>query len=481
MVRKIVKLFLVKAAFVLALGVFTLTGTALSAETAVISTFSVINYSPYRDGQAPGGAAPSEAQVREDIQILKQYTDEIRIYGMGGLADIILKVCLEEGMNIHISAWLGADHGENWSYGNYLEVKRLIDAAHDARYRGIIKSMVVGSEAIYREDLTPARLLDYINYVKQETAGTGIPVTSAIIYFNWNDELAAAADFIFYHVHPLWEGTHVNDGANRVIQTWEELYYRYPDKNIYIGETGWATSGRTVGAGVPSEENQNYFINDLYTKVKNHPLQDKIRIYFFSAFDEKWKQSSDEGDIGPYWGLFRSDRTPKLFITTIKDNPGPNPKDNLIKNGTFETGYQDWTVDFLDYSWAGNARGTASAGTGALIAEVVSEGNVWWSIQVAQAGIILQQNTDYVLSFDVSSTAHRQIQISVENGSNNGATKYFFETVQVSPDSGKVTYRFTMSESCSSGKIVIGLGKNGELINALHDVTIDNVELTAVE
>lgn len=274
----------------------------------------VINYSPYRNGQAPGASSPSEDQIREDIRILKKVTGEVRIYGMGKVANTILKVCLQEGMKIHLSAWLHPDKGDGWAGVNYHEVRRLIDAAKDARYRGIIKSLIVGSEVIYRGDVAPSRLLEFINYVKEETAGTGLRVTSAIIYYNWTHELAEAVDYILYHVHPLWEGIHIDQAAGRVIDTWIGMRNKFPAKDIHIGETGWASKGGAQANGVPSEENQLLFINDLFHRVKNHELRKEIKVFIFSAFDENWKASSDEGDIGPNWGLFNEDRTPKLAI-----------------------------------------------------------------------------------------------------------------------------------------------------------------------
>ena len=45
--------------------------------------FKCICYSGYRDGQGPGAAEPNEAQVREDLVLLKKFTHEIRTYGTG--------------------------------------------------------------------------------------------------------------------------------------------------------------------------------------------------------------------------------------------------------------------------------------------------------------------------------------------------------------------------------------------------------------
>ncbi len=38
---------------------------------------SVVAYSPYRDGQAPGGAQPSKEDVKADLVMLKPFVDGV--------------------------------------------------------------------------------------------------------------------------------------------------------------------------------------------------------------------------------------------------------------------------------------------------------------------------------------------------------------------------------------------------------------------
>ncbi len=44
----------------------------------------VVGYSPYRENQGPRLAQPSVEDIKEDLEILKKITDEIRLYGMTG-------------------------------------------------------------------------------------------------------------------------------------------------------------------------------------------------------------------------------------------------------------------------------------------------------------------------------------------------------------------------------------------------------------
>jgi exo-beta-1,3-glucanase (GH17 family) len=42
--------------------------------------------------------------------------------------------------------------------------------------------------------------------------------------------------------------------------------------------------------------------------------KNNILTFFFEAFDEQWKGSSDPMEPEKHWGLFKADRTPKLVF-----------------------------------------------------------------------------------------------------------------------------------------------------------------------
>jgi exo-beta-1,3-glucanase (GH17 family) len=39
-------------------------------------------------------------------------------------------------------------------------------------------------------------------------------------------------------------------------------------------------------------------------------MEDDIEMFYFSSFDEPWK-TSDEGDVGAFWGLWDKEEQPK--------------------------------------------------------------------------------------------------------------------------------------------------------------------------
>ena len=61
-------------------------------------------------------------------------------------------------------------------------------------------------------------------------------------------------------------------------------------------------------------------MNEVYQKQYFQQLmdwaeQEQVLIYYFEAFDENWKGSSDPLEPEKHWGLYKTDRTPKLAMS----------------------------------------------------------------------------------------------------------------------------------------------------------------------
>ena len=94
--------------------------------------------------------------------------------------------------------------------------------------------------------------------------------------------------------------------AEIAVEKIEYLQNKYPYREIYLAEAGWPSGPKTIDPDRYSEPVQKEFYKDLL------PMLDEkgIKSYLFEAFDEKWKESPEPG-VGPNWGIFREDRTPK--------------------------------------------------------------------------------------------------------------------------------------------------------------------------
>ena len=50
----------------------------------------------------------------------------------------------------------------------------------------------------------------------------------------------------------------------------------------------------------------------------NWAQTNKTLVFFFEAFDDSWKGSDDPNEPEKHWGLFHTDRSPKM--AAVEDN-----------------------------------------------------------------------------------------------------------------------------------------------------------------
>ncbi len=256
-------------------------------------------YGPFRENQSPEqGIFPSEDEIKEDLSILSGFTSNIRTYGNDEILYEIPRLCNEAGINCYPGAWISGNESANDQ-----SIENLIKIANQSY--NTTKGLIVGSEVLFRRDISEEKLIEYITQVN---LATDIPVTTAETWSEWlnHPNLAEAVDNILIHVHPYWEGISIYDAVGHVIEKWNKIKEDYPGKEVIIGEAGWPTAGNIIGNAVPSEENQRKFL----TEFRSLAEKNNAKYFFFDAFDEAWK-GADEGAVGRHWGLLYADRTPK--------------------------------------------------------------------------------------------------------------------------------------------------------------------------
>jgi len=277
----------------------------------------VAAYSPYRDGQAPGGAQPTQDQVKQDLMLLKPYVVGIRVYGTDGANAYIPALCDQLGIELHLGAWID---GIATDEPNVHALAKIVNENHPS-----IKTAVVGNEVLARSAknlMTEEKLLALINLFKADlTATTGVKIAAADTYPQWmmmRPNLAAAVDLIIWHTYGWWSGVDISTAYNVVSGRYDDMLKAYPGKPMVLGETGWPSmvdhmSTDLTTTSVGSEANQAKFYTDALTgmRARNLPM------WMFSSIDEKWKSTSGEGEVGGHWGIWDSARMPKAAVTAI--------------------------------------------------------------------------------------------------------------------------------------------------------------------
>lgn len=305
--------------------VFTIGDTTNGGNTGVLkdpTLFRCIPFTAYHDGQAPGGAEPSIAQVKADLELIKPLTREIRTYGSGlsTHGSSLPGLCDQMGMKIHMGIWIDDTYSEATNQQSIMEGIGLATANHPS-----IKTVIVGNEFLLRvraahKDVAAAEA-KLVRYIKQVRAAVpvNIEVGTGESYPDWlaaSDELIKAVDRVIWHVHPWWEQKSAENAANHAFNVYQQMKARIAKvpggKPMVLGETGWPTEA-TTGAAVGSPENQARYLKDLHAWARKEGLD----YWFFTNVDEKWK--GNEGAVGAHWGMYNSDRSPKYIISHLNE------------------------------------------------------------------------------------------------------------------------------------------------------------------
>lgn len=295
---------------------------------------NAICYSGYRDGQNPGEQTyPTLAEIREDLAILRKHWQLLRLYDCSPHADRVLQVIAEDRLpfQVMLGAYLGAEmnnFGCPWGATfteeqldvsraeNSAELSRLVTLAN--RYPDIVFSVAVGNEATvdWTDHYVPVPHM--IEYVRRVKAAVRQPVTFCENYVPWQHklrDLVDELDFISLHTYPVWEYKHIHEALAYTKDNVHSVTRLYPDKPLVITEAGWCTNsnGRGMHAEHAVQELQAIYYQDLMDWTRAEGLL----CFVFEAFDESWKGSPDPLEPEKHWGLFTTDRKPKLVMQTL--------------------------------------------------------------------------------------------------------------------------------------------------------------------
>ena len=290
-----------------------------------------ICYSGYRDGQSPEtGEIPSYEQVKQDLLILQEQWQSLRLYASDSHSETVLAVIKNEGMpfDVMLGAYITAEvDNPECPWGgvyppeqllankreNKTQILRLIELTN--AYASIVSSVSIGNEASVSwtdHMVTTDSLVRYARLLKD---GVSQPVTFCENYVPWLDKLRPLAeelDVISIHSYPVWEYKSIEEGLAYTIENYNAVAQAYPEKQVVITEAGWAT--KTNGLGIDSHNVNQEFQRRYYQELMNWAEKEQVLVYYFEAFDENWKGSSDPLEPEKHWGLYRADRTPKLAL-----------------------------------------------------------------------------------------------------------------------------------------------------------------------
>ena len=267
-----------------------------------------LSFSPVgRYESAESGVHPSLERIRDDMRVVAGVTRKIRTYTVDGTMAQVPAVARAFGLKVSLGVWVD-DH-------NPARTEREItDAAREAlKYPDTVEEIIIGSEALLRGDSTPEHLSALMDDMRGRTGGK-FRITTSEVWPIWleNPELARHADFVAAHILPYWDKINPQGTVNAALEDYRKLQDKFPGKEIMISEFGWPSGLLENGDAVTSRAAQASVIREFLTRAGS------IRYNIIEAFDQPWKVN--EGNSGPYWGLFDADRHMKFPLTGFLEN-----------------------------------------------------------------------------------------------------------------------------------------------------------------
>lgn len=259
------------------------------------------SYSPFDHDQSPFNKPLiiHRERVEADVALLAQRFHCLRTYSVRNL-EYLPEIARRHGIKLMIGAWVSRA-----PKATRREIERVVKMANENP--DVVSAVIVGNEALLRQEITAKRLSALIQEVKSRVTQ---PVTYADVWEFWlrHPEVAPAVDFITIHLLPYWEDdpTGIDGALAQVKRVHEKFEKLYAPKPIFVGETGWPSEGRQREDALPSRLNEARFIRGVIDMAE----QSGWHYNLIEAFDQPWKRIS-EGTVGGYWGLFDAHRHDK--------------------------------------------------------------------------------------------------------------------------------------------------------------------------
>ena len=303
--------------------------THLTALAATVSSVLAAGDLAFNLGvQDNSGNCKSVSEYEADFENLLPYTKTIKTYAVSDCNTLqnIGPAAEEAGFQLILGVWPTDDshfEAEQQALTNYLPKISI----------STVKYISVGSEALYRDDLTATELASKISTVKDLLKGisdkngksySGVPVG---FVDSWNVIVDGAslpaiqeADFVFSNAFSYWQGqTQQNasysffDDIMQALQTIQTAKGS-TDIDFWVGETGWPSDGTNFEASYPSVDNAKAFWQEAICAMRGWG----VNVAVFEAFDEAWKpNTSGTSDVEKHWGVFDANNKLKYSLDCL--------------------------------------------------------------------------------------------------------------------------------------------------------------------
>ena len=371
--------------------------------------YPAISYGGYREKSRE--QQPTINEIKEDLLIM--HAQGFRVFRTYDLhhpfAENTLKAIREIKqadsdfeMYVMLGAWIQCKdaftenpiHEEEDFEGNKFEITEAVRLAQE--YPDIVKIIAVGNEAMvhwaWSYHVPPKFVLKWVKYLQELKASGDLNddlwVTSSDNFASWGggsddyhnddlDELIRSVDFVSMHTYAFHD-THYNPSFWNLDATPENVdkqdtikqamkravdyelnqfdsVKKYvheidPSKEVHIGETGWSSVASDLYGYGGTEAADEYKLGLYYQMISDICYSMSLTCFYFSAFNEPWKDSTNENGSENHFGLFTVEGKAKYPLWKQVDNGvfnnltrGGNPIEKTY-NGNFEALLKDSNI-----------------------------------------------------------------------------------------------------------------------------------------
>ncbi|KAH3688705.1 hypothetical protein WICPIJ_000305 [Wickerhamomyces pijperi] len=276
--------------------------------------------------QDNSGGCKTAEEYKTELALLSAYTNKVRVYASSdcNTLEILGPVAEAAGFTVFLGVWPTDDthfEAEQTALKTYLpNIKK-----------STIEAITVGSEALYRADLTADQLADKINTIRElvadikDSEGNSYSGIQVGFVDSWNvivdgasHPAIVAADMVFANAFSYWQGQTQDNATysffDDIMQALQTIQTAKGETDItfWVGETGWPTEGTAFENSVPSVQNAQNFWKDAVCAIRGWG----VNVIVFEAFDEAWKpNTSGTSDVEKHWGVWDSDYNLKYSLS----------------------------------------------------------------------------------------------------------------------------------------------------------------------
>lgn len=271
------------------------------------------------------GTCMSTEQFETALDTLSPYASVVKTYSVSDCNTLQnLGPALEaKGFKIALGIWPTPD-------SKFSSEKEALQSYLPKISKSTVQAFLVGSEALYRGDLTADQLSSDIQEIKsllsdiKDKNGDSygdVPVGTVdswnVLVDGGNADVIKEADVVYANAFSYWQSQAMDNAsfsffddimqAMQAIQTVKGT----TDINFWVGETGWPTDGSNYGAAVPSVSNAKQFWKEGICAMRGWG----VNTFVFEAFDEAWKPETSGSSVEPHWGVFDENSNKKYDLS----------------------------------------------------------------------------------------------------------------------------------------------------------------------